>query len=679
MRHEASTAALCKRQESLTVQEIVITKDTTLERSEIVGTRIVIRANNITVDGGGAVLVGPGQKGDLASFESAGTAIVADGCVNVTLKNLSARGFESGLKLTDCSGWIVEKCDFSDNYHNPEFGWGELPPRGGIILNRVRTSVFRRNRASNVWDALNMVDSDDNEFIENDFSHCSNVCAKLWTSSRNRFIKNDLSWGLRIDRSIGEVHARDSTGVLIESGSNDNYWRENDITYGGDGVFIRVLNGWISTGNVFIENDTSYANNNCVECWSPRNVFIRNKANHGSYGFWMGGSDQSVLIGNEAGYNGQPDEHQNAPVSDLMGFAGIIFACGPGSHCIIEGNYCHHNGSGIVFQGDRKSEGEKWKIYHWIVQNNRLEHNRRAIYAEHADWVFIGQNKCSNNAEEDYIRNVTRLTRGEDSPGNVAAPVVKLTGPELISVNTPVTFDASASYDPQGRALKYEWDLGECTSDQPAITHSFTKPGFYRVGLTVTNGTLSSLGWRDLVVTETTVDEMGTELSAEEWGFEATGDNEIIFENDADSVIGRYSLKFSPRICDGEMATAVYPKTQDAGWDLSDRRNLVFWFKANNPNIPVEGSEDGAVSLTLAGEGGELKFTGFDCRIMPGGLYSEARWTWYRVEIPLAGDDAWKLEKTGDVNMKCVNAICFAVKTPGVMPYTIWIDGLRFE
>jgi hypothetical protein len=268
------------------VKEIIITGDTTLEGGELLNTRLIVRASHITIDGNGTTLVGPAKPGDLIAFERAGTGVEARGCVNVTLKNIKVKGFESGLVLTDCRGWLVEGCDFSDNYHNPGHGWGELPARGGIILKDVCESVFLNNKANNVWDALNMTGSDDNEFTDNDFSYCSNVCAKLWTSSRNRFVRNNLSYGLRIDRSIGEVHARDSTGVLIESGSNDNYWYQNDITYGGDGVFIRVLNGWISTGNIFIENDTSYANNNCVESWSPDNIFIRNKANHGSYGFW---------------------------------------------------------------------------------------------------------------------------------------------------------------------------------------------------------------------------------------------------------------------------------------------------------------------------------------------------------------------------------------------------------
>src|SRR4029077_4986831 len=102
----------------------------------------------------------------------------------------------------------------------------------------------------------------------NDFSRCSNTRAKLWRASRNRFLRNNLSYGTLSNPAAGCVHARDSTSVLIESGSDDNYWFRNDVTQGGDGIFIRVLNGWVSRGNVFVENDTSYANNNCIESWS---------------------------------------------------------------------------------------------------------------------------------------------------------------------------------------------------------------------------------------------------------------------------------------------------------------------------------------------------------------------------------------------------------------------------
>ena len=74
-------------------------------------------------------------------------------------------------------------CDFSDNYHNPQHGWGELPGRGGILVSDSRHCVFQENRANRVWDGIHLIDSDDNLITDNDFSDCSNTCAKLWTST----------------------------------------------------------------------------------------------------------------------------------------------------------------------------------------------------------------------------------------------------------------------------------------------------------------------------------------------------------------------------------------------------------------------------------------------------------------------------------------------------------------
>ena len=319
------------------------------------------------------------------------------------------RGFATGLVIRQARAVSVTDCDFSDNYHNPKHGWGELPARGGILLERVRQSVIRHNRANRVWDALHLVDSDDNLIEDNDFSHCSNTCAKLWKSSRNKFLRNNLSYGIRIDRAAGEVHARDSTCVLIETGSDDNYWYRNDITHGGDGIFIRPLNRWVSRGNVFVENDTSYANNNCVESWSPGNTFIRNKANHGSYGFWLGGSDQTVLIGNEAAFNGLTNGYHNAPEPGFR-HGGIVIVGGPSSHTVIEGNDLHdNNGAGLAFRGDVASQGKRWRTEHWIVQQNRIANNRFGIWGRWGDGILLAGNVFTNNTQGNFLTNLANL------------------------------------------------------------------------------------------------------------------------------------------------------------------------------------------------------------------------------------------------------------------------------
>jgi parallel beta-helix repeat protein len=716
-------------------REIVITRDTTLDRNAVLNARLVIRASHVVIDGNGATLVGPGRAGNLASFENAGIGVCAGGVSNVILRHLKVKGFATGLAITDGRAWHVIGCDFSDNYDNPQFGWGELPPRGGIRLTRVRDSNFSKNRANRVWNGLDLIDSDHSMFGFNDFSHCSNVCAKLWTSSHNAFLKNNLSYGLRIDRAKGEVHARDSTGVLIESGSNDNMWYGNDITHGGDGLFIRVLNGWISTGNRFFENDTSYANNNCIESWSPGNTYIRNKANHGSYGFWLGGSDQTVLIENEAAYNGLPSGFHNAP-EPVFGHGGIVIVKGPSSHTRIYGNRCHHNnGAGIAFRGDDATKGGAWRTYHWIVQNNDLHDNRWGIWGRWGDWIYLANNRFANNTEGNSLQDVTRLVQAKSDPAVRQAPMVELRGPERAKVGQPVRFDASRSRDPQGRRLTFHWDVGGPTLErlekardagrgsraepraysertplkraagqsgagdrrqsalpaprwlhslleEPVVTPAFTQPGFYRIGVTVSNGVLAGLGFRDLLVVDGPAREYGTEGEAARWGFElednANGRGKIRFANDTDALCGQHSLRFTPDPYPGAYATAIYPASRNAGWDLSAKKQLSFWIKAQNPNLP--GWQNPGPVIRLYGKNGVLTYTPSGGRnLLANPPYSEARWSWMRVVVPLAGSAEWERKETGTVTLGQINAMSLSLDSWGWEPFTVWVDGLTFE
>ena len=68
----------------------------------------------------------------------------------------------------------------------------------------------------------------------------------------------------------------------MENGSDDNYLYRNDVTHGGDGIFLRALNGWVCSGNIFVENDCSYVHNNGFEAWVPGNTYIRNCRFEGS-------------------------------------------------------------------------------------------------------------------------------------------------------------------------------------------------------------------------------------------------------------------------------------------------------------------------------------------------------------------------------------------------------------
>jgi len=628
-------------------QPMIITRDTVLEKAATLRHGLVIGADGVTIDGNGATLVGPGKAGDRKSFVGGG--VLAEGRSNVTIRNLKVRGFECGLAASDGHGWRIEDCDFSDNYHDPEYGWGDYGRVGGIILTRISRSIVQRNKANRVWNGLDLWESHDNAIEKNDFSHCSNVCLKLWTSCRNTARDNNLSYGIRI--SPGEVHARDSTSVLIESGSNDNRFERNDITHGGDGVFIRVLNGWVSTGNVFIENDCSHANNNGFESWSPDNTYLRNKANHCSFGFWLGGSDHTVLIGNEAGFNGQPDGPHNAPEPDFI-HGGIVIVGGTGSHTLIDGNYCHdNNGAGIVFRGDLGTRGAKWKMYHLVVQNNRLENNRWGLFARFTDWLDLAGNTFKNNKQDELIEDVTNLTRREADPLKRPAPTVVLEGPSRALVGEKVAFDASKSLDAAGRPLRFRWDVGGERLDGPKVERIFEKPGFYRVGVTVTNGYLSNLAFRDLYVARP-VQEIATEGQASQWtwtmGDNADGKGRVRFTDDAMAIVGKTSLRMRPEPYTGADVTAIFPGSKRAGWDLSGKKRLTFWVRFANPNNggfegpnPIVRLHAGKAAYTYT-----PAFGGMPRNLLGDLPYSEARHGWLYVEIPLAGGDTWMRSET---------------------------------
>jgi hypothetical protein len=628
-------------------RERIITESITLEKNAVIKTPLVIKASRITIDGNGATLQGPGRPGDKKSFT--GVGIRAAGCSRVTLKNLHVRGFERGLEARDGEEWRIESCDFSDNYHDPDYGWGDYRRVGGMILTRISRSHIVESRANRVWNGLDLSECDRNVIEKNDFSHCSNVCLKLWTSSHHRVVRNNLSHGIRI--RPGEVHARDSTCVLIESGSNGNRFEKNDITHGGDGVFIRVLNGWVSTGNVFIENDCSHANNNGFEAWSPGNTYLRNRSNHCSYGFWLGGSDQTVLIGNEAAYNGMPDGHHNAPEPDFR-HGGIVIVNGPGSHTLIDGNHCHHNaGAGIVFRGDRATRGAKWKMFHLIVQRNRLEHNRTGLFVRFTDWLDLGGNTFRGNDQDEFLEEVTNLFRHEADPEKRPPPEVVLKGPSRSKVGVAVTFDASASRDPSGLPLTFRWDVGGTVLAGPVVEHAFTEPGFYRVGLTVHNGHLGALAYRDFYVVGR-APETATEGHAKKWGFtmanNADGRGRVTITDDPTAIVGRRSVKFRVDPYKGHDVALILASPRGAPWNLTRKTHLTFWLKFRNSNnggfqgpnpIVRLRAGDAALAFTPA-------YRGMPRNALGDLPYSEARWGWLHVRLPLSGGESWLRAET---------------------------------
>ncbi len=640
---------------------VEIRESITLQPSDLLRARWVVRASHIVIDGQGAILAGPGEEGGSAALASAGIGIHAVGCRNVVLRNLRVRGFRLAVHLEDCDGWSIEGCDFSDNFTDPDFGWGEQDPGGGLLLERVRWSVVRDCRAQRVWDGIHLRDCTDNLILNNDFSHCTNVCAKLWHSSRNAFLENDLSYGIRIDRAAGEVHARDSSSVLLESGSNHNLWYRNRAVGGGDGFFIRPLNGWLSVGNVFVENDASEGNNNCFEAWSPDNVYVRNRANGGSYGFWLGGSDGTVLLGNEACGNGLPEGNHNAP-EPIFGHGGIVIVGGTASSVLVEGNRCvGNNGGGVVARGDVRHEPPTFRFENWVVQDNMLEGNRWGLHATLGRGLFAAGNVGLNEGG-DVLERVDGASTGDPEPA--LPPIARIDVPNRIDLGMTARLSAEASRDPQGLPVRCTWFVGEETLSGAVAEWSPKRPGAYDVGLRVDNGRRASIAWSRVLVAQGLTEEHGTEKQASLW--RSTGSHS--FQDDADSVEGRYSLLLRGLASESD-AWAVLEQP----WSLSEGAALRFWMRYVNEN--VFSWKDWGMRLLLECQGGSLLLSGKPelARLFGAGWNRSG---WFLVEAPLDGSGLFEVRREGRPDLSGVRSLSVAFCSNGGEAYRVWLDGL---
>jgi len=662
-----------------------VTTDVVLDPGVTYG-GIVIRVSGVTVDGRGATVLGAGE-GDPKDFR--GTGVSARGVSDVRLRDVRVRGFERGLHVVDGSGWTITDCDFSDNFHDPRFGWGENGLRGGILLERVSASRLERVTANRTWDACALVECDDNTLLDNDFSHASNTCLKLWTSSRNEVRGNRLTHGIRIDP--GEVHARDSTCVLLESGSNDNRFLGNDCTHGGDGIFIRVLNGWVSTGNVFEENDCSHANNNCVEAWSPRNTWRRNKANGGSYGFWLGASDQNVLEENEASGNGRPDGPHNSPHLPDGGHAGIVFMFGPSSHTVLRGNVCRdNNGAGIAAIGDLATAGAAWRAFHWVVEDNVLEGNRWGIYLRHADMLDLAGNRFAGNTAGDIVDagGVTGLVEHEARAAT--PPRASLTGPGRARVGERVRFDAVATNmageapgvageAPGSRRTAFRWQVDARHSGTgPSLEFVPEVPGLSRVALTVTAGGRSDLAWRDLWVVDdaaevATEPAAGDDLAAApaDWRLDDPASRAVFSWETLTPLVGRAAVRARIDPYAGGRTTLVRT-FGDGPLPLPQGGSIVVWIRARNPHVPAW--QDGNPVFTLRDPSGRTATLAPVTDLLAAPASTESREGWLRVEAPLDGGEAWTRNGEG---VREAAEIGIGFDSWGAPPLEIVLDGLH--
>jgi parallel beta-helix repeat protein len=284
---------------------------------------LLIRGSNLTLDFQGATLTGSADGTPADQFQ--GRGIVIEDSDNVTIKNLTLRGFKVGVYAHRCRNLTIEHCDFSDNYkqqllstpqaengadwlfghENDENEW--LRYGAAVYLDGCREFTLRNNVAHRGQNGICLVRSSEGAVYDNDCSFNSGWGVALYRSCRNTISRNKFDWCIRGYSHGIYNRGQDSAGILVFEQCSDNAFLFNSATHGGDGFFLFAgLETLDETGkggcnrNLVYRNDFSHASNNGIEAtFSTGNRFIENILDEADHAIWAGYSYGSAFIGNK--------------------------------------------------------------------------------------------------------------------------------------------------------------------------------------------------------------------------------------------------------------------------------------------------------------------------------------------------------------------------------------------
>lgn len=282
---------------------------------------IVIEGNNIIIDFSNASLKGSNSKKQPDEFF--GVAITVQNSKNVTIKNLSVKGYKIALKATNVENLTLTNCDFSYNYRqhlnssqqkedlsdwmsyhqNEKDEW--LRYGAAIYMTHCNFAVINNCKVTGGQNALMMRECNDGMIYNNDFSFNSGIGIGMYRSNRNSVMYNKMIFNVRGYSHGVYNRGQDSAGMLVYEQSSNNLFYRNNVTHGGDGFFLWAGQTTMDTGkggcndNIIVGNDFSYAPTNGIEVTFSRNIIADNRMFECDHGIWGGYSYESVISNNK--------------------------------------------------------------------------------------------------------------------------------------------------------------------------------------------------------------------------------------------------------------------------------------------------------------------------------------------------------------------------------------------
>jgi parallel beta-helix repeat protein len=288
---------------------------------------LIIRGSNITVDFSGVTLLGGNPDADPDTYT--GLAVLVDGGDNVTIKNLTARGYKIGVYARRSRGLHITGSDFSYNWktrlyslveheslldwmsyhHNDKDEW--LDQGAGIYVADSDNVEIDRTTIVQGQNGLMLARSNGARIWNNTFSFLSGIGIGLYRASGNTIQHNRIDWCVRGYSHSFYNRGQDSAGILIYEQSSRNIVAFNSVTHGGDGLFLWAGQSTMETGdggandNVVYANDFSFAPANGIEATFSRNTLYANRIEECWHGIWGGYSFDTWIAANRFAKNAE--------------------------------------------------------------------------------------------------------------------------------------------------------------------------------------------------------------------------------------------------------------------------------------------------------------------------------------------------------------------------------------
>ena len=282
---------------------------------------IEIEGNDIAVDFNHAELDGNSSGALPDGFTGIAINIISG--KNITIKNLTVRGYKVALMAKDIKGLIIEHCNFSYNYrqhlnstqqkedlsdwmsyhHNENDEW--LRYGAAMYLRGCNKAAVHDNLVTGGQCALMLTQCDSGMIYNNDFSFNSGIGIGMYRSSMDTIMYNRLNFNVRGHSEGVYNRGQDAAAILVFEQCNKNVYAFNSATHSGDGFFLWAGQTTMDNGeggcndNLVFSNNFSYAPTNGIEATFSRNRISANTMVECDNGIWGGYSYNTSIISNE--------------------------------------------------------------------------------------------------------------------------------------------------------------------------------------------------------------------------------------------------------------------------------------------------------------------------------------------------------------------------------------------